>query len=406
MLKPDYDVVIVGAGMVGAALACMLDDSGLRVAVIEARPPQTHWPEGSVDLRVSAITAASRQIFSALGAWERMRAFGVSPFQEMQVWDAAGDGAVHFEAADIGAPYLGHIIENRVIQVALLAGIEQSAAVTLICPAAITALQQEGQAVRLSLADGRSLTTALVIGADGGNSRLRQLAGISTHGWSYDQQAVVAIVTTRLGHGETAWQRFLPEGPLAFLPLRDGRSAIVWSVSPAHARELLAMEAGVFCRALGAAFDRRLGEVLETGARAAFPLRLQHTERYIGHRLALVGDAAHMIHPLAGQGVNLGLLDAAALAEVLQDALAKGRDYFTSPVLRRYERWRKGDNLLTMLAMDGFKRCFSTDFPPLRMLRNTGLRLVDATPPLKHRLIRQAMGMKGDLPKLARGNCL
>jgi len=404
MLKHDYDVVIVGAGMVGAALACMLDGSGLRVALIEARSLRTHWPEGSVDLRVSAITAASRHIFMALDAWERMRALGVSPFQEMQVWDAAGGGAVHFEAADIGVPYLGYIIENRVVQTALLAGIAGSSSVTLICPAAINGMQRDAQGVRLLLADGRSLSTALVVGADGGNSRIRQLAAISTQGWSYDQQAVVAAVNTRLKHAETAWQRFLPAGPLAFLPLRDGRSAIVWSVSPARAKELLAMEASAFCRTLGEAFDHRLGEVLETSPRAVFPLRLQHADRYISQRLALVGDAAHTIHPLAGQGVNLGLLDAAALAEVIQDALDRGRDFATLPVLRRYERWRKGDNLLTMLAMDGFKRCFGAEFPPLRLLRNAGLRLVDAAPPVKHRLIRHAMGLKGDLPRMARGN--
>ncbi len=398
-----YDIVIVGAGMVGATLACALRDSGLRIAVVEARRPRRSWPAGSVDLRVSAISAASERIFRALGVWPAMEARGVSPFLEMHVWDAGGRGEIHFDSADLGTPRLGHIIENRVIQAALLEGMDEAANLELICPAAIESFQHTSGGLRLQLSDGAELQTALLVGADGGGSRVRELAGLATRGWSYEQQAVVAAVSTQRPHRGTAWQRFLPPGPLAFLPLRDGRSSIVWSTHPERAEALLAMAEAEFRTALGEAFDHRLGEVLETGPRAAFPLRLQHTLRYVSERLALVGDAAHMIHPLAGQGVNLGLLDAAALAEVIRDAQGRGRDFSSILVLRRYERWRKGDNLITMAAMDGFKRLFGTDFAPLRLARNLGLELINQAVPVKNQLISHAMGLDGDLPALARG---
>ncbi len=389
--------------MVGATLACALRDSGLRIAVVEARRPRRSWPADSVDLRVSAISAASERIFRALDVWPGMATRGVSPFLEMHVWDAGGRGEIHFDSADLGTPRLGHIIENRVIQAALLEGMDDAANLELICPAAIENFQHSADGLRLQLSDGAELQTALLVGADGGASRVRELADIATRGWSYEQQAVVAVVATQLPHGRTAWQRFLPQGPLAFLPLRDGRSSIVWSTTPEHAAALLAMAEEEFCAALGEAFDHRLGPVLETGPRAAFPLRLQHTLRYVGERLALVGDAAHMIHPLAGQGVNLGLLDAAALAEVIVGARQRGRDFSSAMVLRRYERWRKGDNLITMAAMDGFKRLFGTDFMPLRLARNLGMELVNRAVPVKNQLISHAMGLCGDLPALARG---
>ncbi len=401
-MSRHYDIVIVGAGMVGAALACMLGGSRYRVAVIEAQRPKTRWPKDSVDLRVSAISAASQQIFMALDAWERMVALGVSPYYEMHVWDATGNGAIHFDCASVGEPWLGHIIENRVIQRALLERMKAFDNIELICPARITTIEDEAEQVCVRLEGEDAVGAALVVGADGGNSRVRQQAGIATRGWAYEQKAVVATVATRKSHQETAWQRFMPDGPLAFLPLRDGRSSIVWSTTPGHADELLALDDQAFCRALGEAFEYRLGEISGTGPRAAFPLRLQHSTRYIAPRRALVGDAAHMIHPLAGQGVNLGFLDAAALSEVLLDALAQDRPFHSQGVLRRYERWRKGDNLLTMSAMDGFKRLFGSPSLPLRLLRNTGLRLANIESPVKQGLIRQAMGLKGDLPRLAR----
>lgn len=401
-MNRHYDIIIVGAGMVGAALACMLGNSQFRVAVIEARQPQTRWPKDSVDIRVSAISAASQHIFMALDAWDQMASLGVSPYHEMHVWDAAGNGVIHFDCADIAEPRLGHIIENRVIQRALLDRMNGYENIELICPANITAIEDEEAQVRLRFENEDAITAALLVGADGGNSRVRQQAGITTRGWVYEQKAVVTTVTTQNPHQQTAWQRFMPTGPLAFLPLRDGRSSIVWSTTPLHADELLALDEAAFCHALGDAFEHQLGEVLQVGERAAFPLRLQHSTSYIAKRRALVGDAAHMIHPLAGQGVNLGFLDAAALCEVLLDAQSQHKDFCAHAVLRRYERWRKGDNLLTMSAMDGFKRLFGSSSPPLRLLRNAGLRLANIDGPVKNGLIRQAMGLKGDLPKLAR----
>lgn len=222
-----------------------------------------------------------------------------------------------------------------------------------------------------------------------------------TGGWNYHQKAVVAHVRPEKSHQETAWQRFLPSGPLAFLPLHDGRCSIVWSTTPEQADALLALEASAFAEALAEAFDQRLGSILEVGRRGAFPLRLQHAQTYVKPGLALIGDAAHVVHPLAGQGVNLGLLDAAALAEVILDALNAGQDFASFKTLRRYERWRKGDNLLMLAVMDGFKRLFGTALPPVRLLRNIGLNLTDAAGPLKHLIARRAMGLDGDLPRLA-----
>ncbi|MGE0370885.1 MAG: UbiH/UbiF/VisC/COQ6 family ubiquinone biosynthesis hydroxylase [Gammaproteobacteria bacterium] len=398
----DCDVAIVGAGMVGATLACCLAEGGLRVALVEAAPPPEDWPADSVDARVSALTAASRQIFRRIGAWRAMAERGVSPFDRMQVWDAGGTGSIRFDCAEIGEPHLGHIVENRVIQRTLLERAREFGNVTLHCPAGLATLTPMEASIRIGLSDATAFDARLVVGADGAASRVRQLAGIATRGWSYVQEALVATVATELPHQETAWQRFLPQGPLAFLPLRDGRSSIVWSMEPAQAQELLRFAEAEFMERLAAAFEYRLGRITAAGGRGAFPLRLQHAASYIAPRLALIGDAAHIIHPLAGQGVNLGLLDAAALAEAVLDAAAAGADIGAPRVLRRYERWRKGDNLQMMLAMDGFKRLFGSAAPLLRIARNLGLDLADAASPLKHAIIRRAMGLRGDLPRLAR----
>jgi 2-octaprenylphenol hydroxylase len=332
-----------------------------------------------------------------------MTAWRVSPFRDMRVWDATGFGSIHFDSADLGEPLLGWIIENRVIQYALLERVQQFPAVELHCPAALETahpLDEGGWWMRVN--DGCEFTTRLLVGADGAQSRVRQLAGIETGGWGYDQHAVVANVRTAKPHQETAWQRFLPSGPLAFLPLHDGRCSIVWSDTPERAAGLLMLNDNDFGEALAAAFEARLGAIVQVGPRAAFPLRVQHAHAYVKPGIALIGDAAHVIHPLAGQGVNLGLLDAATLAEVLLDAVAADRDIGSLKVLRRYERWRKGDNLLMLGIMDGFKRLFGSTLPPVRLLRNLGLNLTDAAGPLKNLIARRAMGLEGDLPRLAR----
>lgn len=392
------DVVVVGGGMVGAALGCALAQEGFAVALVEAREPQRLWPEGEIANRVSAISRASERILRHLSVWKRLLELGVSPYRHMFVWDAAGTGSLQFDAAEIGEPDLGHIIENRVIQLALWERLESMSNVKLLCPAQVTGLSPG----RLELADGTAIEAALIVGADGARSRVRELAGIKIRGWSYDQQALVANVGTREPHRETARQRFLPSGPLAVLPLADGRCSIVWSTSPEEAERLLRLEADAFCRELTQASEQILGEVLAVGPRALFPLALRHAETYVQPGLALVGDAAHSIHPLAGQGVNLGLLDATALTDTLMRARSRRRSIGSLTSLRGYELARKGDNLLMQAAMEAFLRLFSARPAPLPWLRNWGLDLTDTTPVLKYALMRRAMGLVGELPRLAR----
>lgn len=402
MSPMDYDLIIAGGGMVGSTLACALGDADLRIALLESAPLERIRPSPEIDLRVSAINRASQRIFAAIGAWDGMTAWRVSPFRDMRVWDAGGFGQIHFDSATLGEPLLGWIIENRVIQYALLQRVQQLPTVDLLSPVTLEtawSLDTGGWQVRLS--DGREFTTRLLIGADGAQSKVRELAQIGTQGWSYDQKALVAKVRTSEPHQETAWQRFLASGPLAFLPLHDGSCSIVWSTTPERADQLLALDEYDFAQMLAEAFDHRLGAIIQVGPRGAFPLRLQHARSYIKPGLALIGDAAHVVHPLAGQGVNLGLLDAATLAEVLQDGLSAGHELGALRVLRRYERWRKGDNLLMLGAMEGFKRLFGYTLPPVRLLRNLGLSVTDATDFLKNRITRRAMGLEGDLPKLA-----
>ena len=403
MTNADYDLVIAGGGMVGSTLACALRDADLKIALLESAPLERIRPGEETDLRVSAVNRASQRIFAAVGAWSGMTAWRVSPFRDMRVWDAGGFGQIHFDSATLGEPLLGWIIENRVIQYALLERVRQLPAVDLLCPAALeTAWPKDAGGWRVRLTDRREFTTRLLVGADGAQSKVRELAEIDTRGWSYHQKALVANVRTAEPHQETAWQRFLPTGPLAFLPLHDGRCSIVWSTTPEQADQLLALDEYDFAHMLTEAFERRLGEIVQVGPRGAFPLRLQHARAYVKPGLALIGDAAHVVHPLAGQGVNLGLLDAATLAEVLLDGLAAGHEVGTLRVLRRYERWRKSDNLPMLGIMDGFKRLFGNSLPPVRLLRNLGLNLTDAAGPLKNAMARRAMGLEGDLPKLAR----
>jgi 2-octaprenylphenol hydroxylase len=387
-----FDVIVMGAGMVGAALAGALARQSFRVALVDRHAPQLTWPDEGFDIRVSAITRASQQLFTSLGAWSEMQVGGFSPYREMHVWDAGGEGAIHFDSADIGETDLGHIIENRVILRALhrtLSGLEE---VTSFWPATATSMRQDTDRVSLVLGDGQVLSGQLLVGADGGRSWVRREAGISVTGWDYDQSALVCWVKPQQDHRETAWQRFLPTGPLAFLPLRDGFCSIVWSTTPDHARQLELMAPERFALELQAAFENALGPIEQVGPRAIFPLRFFETQHYVQPRLALVGDAAHTIHPLAGQGVNLGLADVQALVSVLCEARGRRRDVGSQNVLRRYERWRRADNRSVLVAMDGFKRLFSNDQPVLTWMRDAGLNLVDRLPPVKNFIMRQALG--------------
>jgi 2-octaprenylphenol hydroxylase len=398
----SFDVVVAGGGMVGAAFAVACAGRGLSIAVIEAREPRRDWPAGEIDLRVSALSRASQRILERLGAWGRIAELGASPYREMHVWDAVGKGSIHFDSAELGEQDLGHIVENRVIQLALWERLEASEDIELLCPAKGGEIALDEDSAVLDLEDGRRVRARLLVGADGRDSWVRDRVGIATQGWLYDQEAIVANVRIGEPHRETAWQRFLPTGPLAFLPLRDGRCSIVWSVAESRARELMAMDEPGFRRELEQAIEGRLGRIGEIGPRGAFPLRLQHAKEYVRPHLALIGDAAHAVHPLAGQGVNLGFLDAAQLAASLDEALAKRRDIGGLWALRRYERARRGDNMLMLSAMDGFKRLFSTGNLPLAALRSAGLAAADRLTPVKRLFMQQALGLGSDLPPLAR----
>lgn len=397
-----YDVLIVGGGMVGLTLACALGQAGteLKIAVVETQEAGEVGEE--YDLRVSAISRASQQVFRNLDAWSGIESRRLCAFEHMHVWDATGDGEIHFDAANLGVDALGHIVENRVTQAALLDRLKALGSVDWICPAEVAHIDYQPQNSQITLVDGRVLQGRLLIGADGANSRVRQAAAIELDIADYHQKAVVCVVESMQQHQHTAWQRFLPTGPLAFLPLCDGRCSIVWSTNEQLADELMALDDAVFIRQLEQAFDRKLGAVKAVGPRGAFPLVRRHAQRYVEAGLALIGDAAHTIHPLAGQGVNLGILDAASLAEVILQAEQQRQDFASYGNLRKFERWRRGENTLMMFSMSGFKNLFSNERSELSLLRNLGLDLVNKMTPVKHRLMRHAMGFEGDLPELAR----
>ena len=397
------DVVIVGGGMVGATMACALGGMNIRVILLEAGDINTELPAAGFELRVSAITRASQKLFEMLGVWQGIIERRVSPFRDMHVWDASGDGVIHFDSADIGEACLGHIIENNVIVSALYERLRAFENIEVITNNHVTSINNAAENASLALKDGSLIKTRLVIAADGGRSAIRQQAGISVRGWDYDHSALVTYVKTEHAHQDTAWQRFLPTGPLAFLPLPQGYSSIVWSTQPEHAMRLCNMPEQEFSSELESAFDSTLGKIESVGPRATFPLRFFVANEFIQSRLALIGDAAHTVHPLAGQGVNLGLADVATLAEVLHDAIQNKKDIGQVSVLRRYERWRKADSLPLLVSMDSFKRLFGSDIPAVRWLRNLGLTLTHRITPLKNTIVRTAMGLDGSLPKLSRG---
>jgi 2-octaprenylphenol hydroxylase len=396
----QFDVIVVGGGIVGATAACALGRAGVRVAVVEARPP-VPVEQQQPDPRVFAITRASERIFRSLGVWAAIAEQGVFAFSDMEVWDARGDGVAHFDCAELGEPYLGHMIEPRVIQTALSGQLESDDNIYRFCPARCQSVEIQDENVTVTLEDGQCLTASLLVAADGVRSPVRETLGIRTRSHDYNQSSVVALVKTAEPHRDTAWQRFLPGGPLAFLPMQEGWSSIVWTLPTAEAGRIMEIDRDAFHEELAAAFAYRLGSIVDSGEREAWPLRRMHAEHYVINRAALIGDAAHAIHPLAGQGVNLGLLDAAALTEVIIAARQGGRDPGALRVLRRYERWRRGDNLLMMSAMDALNRTFSNARSPLSRVRNFGLSLVNGSGLLRQLFMRHAMGLGGDLPALA-----
>jgi len=388
--------------MVGLTLACALGQQPFKIAVVEAFQPEDINPGDDYELRVSAISKSSQQILRNVNAWQGMLNRRACAYQHMHVWDATGDGSIHFDAADLGIDSLGHIIENKVIQFSLLEQCLQLPDVDWLCPQQVSDITFSEDLQSVTLNNGEVISAKLLVGADGANSKVREAAGIEVNKSPYEQKAVVAVVKSNLHHKETAWQRFLPSGPLAFLPLGDGSCSIVWSAENQRADELLEMDETTFINELQNAFEHTLGKIEKVSQRAAFPLVRRHANEYVKTGLALIGDAAHTIHPLAGQGVNLGLLDAAALAETILQARVQGKDIASLTTLRKYERWRRADNSLMMYSMSGFKNLFSNEQTELSFVRNAGLNLVDGLGPVKNKLMRHALGLEGDLPEMAK----
>ncbi|MDD1622989.1 MAG: FAD-dependent monooxygenase [Methylococcaceae bacterium] len=403
-MKEEFDVVIVGGGMVGSAVACCLGGSDLKVAVIETQVPEAFSADQPHDLRVSALSIASKNILEAVGAWRGVTSRRCCPFKRMRVWEDAGDTL--FDSDDIRYPELGYIVENRITQLALLDRLPSFDNVQLLMPQTISKINYDGHESEVVLADGRVLHAKLLVAADGGQSRVRQVVGLGVTSWDYNQHALVIYIETAYPQQDITWQRFVPSGPQAFLPLPGPYGSIVWYHSPDEVRRLQALPYEQLKTELVKAFPDCLGEVKQVLGVASFPLKRQHAQHYIKPGVALVGDAAHMINPLAGQGVNIGLLDAAALAEVLVQAQSQGKNIADLAVLQRYESLRRNENLKMMTLMDVFYRCFSNDILPVKLLRNIGLGLAQRITPARKKVMKAAMGLEGNLPKLARGETL
>ena len=404
-----FDVAVIGGGPVGACAAALLARGGRggggrqRIALLEPQTPQAPAAGAPPDARVVAISRASERLLRASGAWPRIEGPRLCAYERMRVWhESAGadsPGALRFDAADVGEPNLGYILESRLLQSALLAAFTEAGG--QLETAQFSALTVGEERVRIETSGG-ALEARLVVGADGAQSAVRHAAGLAVELDDYRQTAIVATVATERGHELTAWQRFMRNGTLALLPLFDGTSSIVWSADNSLAADLAAASAAEFARELDRASDLALGATRLVSERVAFPLRRLAAPRYVARRVALVGDAAHVVHPLAGQGVNLGLLDAAALAQLALAAMARREDPGSLGVLRSYERWRKSEVAIMASAIDTFDRLLAHGTGPLARLAQHGLGWVNRSQELRRFFIRRALGMSGELPEAAR----
>jgi 2-octaprenylphenol hydroxylase len=394
MKARDYDIIVVGAGMVGSAFAAALRDSPLSVSLLDAGAPTRALPGDHYDLRVSAISPGSRSMLDSAGAWERLHAERVGPYESMYVWDAFSGGSIEFDAAEIGEPWLGYIIENANIQNALLESIEAARGIDLRLGTTPRHLTVEPDRCRLAIEDGGTLSARLVVGADGAHSWVREQLGISLDMRLYGQRAFVCEVATELPHRRTAWQRFLTTGPVAFLPLANGHCSVVWTCDAELSEELSELDTQSFGRRLETAFESKLGAVEVLSPVGSFDLSRRRAARYVAARGALIGDAAHVVHPLAGQGANLGFADAVSLAQVMLEAGSRGRDIGRLDVLRRFERWRRSENLSMLGMLDVLHGLFSSESEFLRRIRGLGLDAVDRQDWLKHLLARRALGVQ------------
>ena len=422
-----HDIAVVGAGMVGATLALDLAARGFDVALIEPRTPAPWRAQDEVDLRVVALAPDARGLLSDLAVWPSIQNLRTSAYRRMRVWDASAPGELAFDAADNGEAALGWIVENKLIQHALWQALQAAAcappasagslsgerasarrgrserpasadpaatsgSIRLCCPAEVVDIDNAEDGVGATLNDGPRLRAKLLVAAEGAESSVRDKLGIAFEGRDYGQRAVVAHVATERSHESTAWQRFQPGGPLAFLPLGDGRSSIVWSLPDADAARVLALDDAAFGRELGCAFDFRLGAITQATPRGAFPLRMRLAERYVSGRCVLAGDAAHLVHPLAGQGMNLGFRDVRALRDVLRAAHERGSDIAAPHILRRYERERRSENALAARGLDGVERVFADRHVPL--LRGLALACASRFEPVRTFLAGVAAGRR------------
>ena len=404
----NVDIAIVGAGLVGAALAASLKGSGLNIALIdnqtEASLQRSLAPASSVnefEARVSALTVASQSVLNEIGAWEKMDPQKIQAYQKMKVWDELGTAAIEFDSAELYQDSLGCILENQLIISALHKVLAEQTNLKRFLGNKLNTIQLvEGETEQhlLTLESGQLIQCKLLVAADGANSRVRQWAAMPTREWDYQHEAIVATIKTAKKHQNTAWQRFSESGPLAFLPLADADNtqqycSIVWSQETARAKSLMALSETEFLNELAKSIEFNLGDLDAVSTRYAIPLRQRHAKTYVKPGIVLLGDAAHTIHPLAGQGVNLGFKDVKVLADILKEADKQGLEVNNLVLLKRYQRQRQGDNLLMMGAMEGFKRLFEQPDPVVRWLRNTGMNWVNKQSFLKNQIAKHAMGL-------------
>jgi 2-polyprenylphenol 6-hydroxylase len=389
----DYDVVIVGTGMVGLTLACCLKDQDLRIALINKDLLNKKKLTQASRQRVIAVTLGSQRLLEQLNVWQRLDKKHYAPFRRMQVWESGQSSQLFFDSADMGLATLGYIVKNYDLGHALCAQAKTDSELTWLIPDTLMALQQEENHVVITLASGKEIRTRLLVGADGAQSKVRQLADFYIKSTDYQQRALIATVQTEWAHDQTARQIFLAEGPLAFLPLTDAHyCSIVWSSTPEEIERLAALDDVFFCEELTHAFEHCLGEVISTSARFSYPLKTQETEQYIKSNIALIGDAAHIIHPLAGQGANLGIADAKRLAKVILEAKQRHRNIGAWYTLRRYERERRFHNRVMLGSVDGIKHLFAATHPMLQKTRQWGLNVINKTNCLKNFISRYAIG--------------